>query len=159
MKKLSNKKRIFIITLILFTISLLSTIVLYLTVNKDKVDYKKIECVVSKVTKTKIYNKKNRRIRYNYSVIVLYKNKSYKLINVYDSNIHNYNEGAIVEAYLNNNKLYANEAGVKTSTATAKLYFVFLFVTIGMFVICLITGTNYKKEKNIDIQIKNQLKN
>ncbi|MBE6159872.1 MAG: hypothetical protein E7157_02370 [Lactobacillales bacterium] len=159
MKKLNHRKRIFIITLILCVFSLLSTIVLYMIINNTKVNYKKIECIVSNVTIKRNYGKTNRGNRYDYIVTVLYNNKKYKLNNVYDSNINKYDEGVLVKAYLSKDQLYANEEGVKTSSSISNLYFVFLFVTIGMFIVCLVIGTNYKKEKNIDIQIKNQLKN
>jgi len=145
------KKRIFLISLIIFIISLLITIFLFITMNNQKLDYDIVKCTVTDVTKKKNYGTGNKGNRYNYIITVLYNNKNYELLNVYDSAIYKYSEGATVNVYLSNGKLYANETGVRTSSNIATAYFILLYITMGMSIPCLITWIYYKKEKNKEI--------
>lgn len=151
MTKLKNKKRIFIITLVVFIITLLTTVSLYIGVNNGEINYEKVQCVVSEVTKKSNYG--NKANKYDYVIKVSYNGKNYELINTYDSSVYKYYDGAVVEAYLSNGKLYANEAGVRTSSPLATAYFVFLYITMGMFIVCLTTGIYYKKARDMENNI------
>jgi len=119
--------------------------------NNQKLDYDIVKCTVTDVTKKKNYGTGNKGNRYNYIITVLYNNKNYELLNVYDSAIYKYSEGATVNVYLSNGKLYANETGVRTSSNIATAYFILLYITMGMSIPCLITWIYYKKEKNKEI--------
>lgn len=145
LNKQNNK---LIIILVLFILSLLTTIVLYGKMDNAKFDYEKVKCVVTNVTKKRIYRNRNKTGRYRYIITVAYKEKEYKLKNTYDSSIFQYQKGALVDVYLSNGNLYANEAGVRTSTPVAILYFIFLFATMGIFFIFVVTWDRYRKAKN-----------
>ena len=88
-------------------------------------------------------------VRYDTIIKVSYNGKIYELLNDYDD-AYRYNESTIIKAYLSEDKLYANEAGVKSDTGIATAYFVLLFITMGLFAVFITAWIYYKKEKNIN---------
>lgn len=127
MKKLNYKKisRVFVI---LFTICIIGTIITYIMVKNQKITYEEVECVVTKVEqKRNFWNKVNKK---RYVITVSYSGREYELENTYHSQSSMYGVGVEISAYIKNDKLYANKAGVKTSTIIAKIYFAFLFSSI-----------------------------
>ena len=59
-----------------------------------------------------------------------YEGREYELQNVYNS--YSYMPGRVTTAYLHDGKLYANVAGITSTTPVATVYFVFLFASVGM---------------------------
>ena len=59
-----------------------------------------------------------------------------------------YPEGKTVTAYLANDKLYANEEGVKTATPVAIVYFVCLFGSFGLLMAAaMVTSKNAQNKR------------
>ena len=65
-----------------------------------------------------------------------------------DHGLSGYYKGKDVKALLSNDKLYANEEGIKSTSPTAIVYFIFLFGTFGMLMLsATYTSKMKKKEK------------
>lgn len=124
-----------------FAVCLIATVVMWFVVDAQGIEYEEVEVrVLSAETK----HIGTRRI--SYEVMVKYNGETYKLENVY--NTYQYPEGATVKAYLaNNGRLFANVAGVSTSTPLAKVYFVCLFGSFGLLFVAAIYSGKVKQEK------------
>lgn len=111
-------------------VCLIATVVLWFVVNAQKIEYEEVEVRVLSAELERYYN--GVRFTYRNKVMVDYKGETYKL-----ENSHNlYPQGGVIKAYLaNNDRLFANIEGIKTSTLIAKVYFVCLYVCFGMLVV------------------------
>lgn len=108
---------------------LAATVGLWFAVNGEKVEYTEVEATV--VRADTYYRKIAGTKRAVYEVTVRYNGATYELENVYGT--AGYISGRNITAYEANGHLYANVAGVKTSTPLSTVYFVFLFGTFGLF--------------------------
>lgn len=120
-----------------FVVSLVLTVVLYIRMGNQNLEYEEVEVqVVNTYTE-------NYRVRGQYSsstttkyvVEVWYGGDIYELGNVHG--LAGYSEGRTVKAYLSNGKLYANVEGVNTSTPLAYAYFGFLFASFILLIVFL----------------------
>ncbi len=140
-ENLLKKKKMFIISIIVFVICLAITVFLFIKVNMTEIsDYKKVNCVVTKVDSYFV----KKQIRYK--VYATYEEKEYEICNIKNDS-YKYSKGSKVEVYLYQENLYANYDGIKTSTPVAKIYFVFLFLTFGCLILPITFGIIYNKEK------------
>lgn len=119
-------------------ICLICTVGLWFMMNKAELSYEEVSAVVTKAESKQTIDK-----TVIYEVEVLYDGEAYDLQNVYG--LAGYYEGAKVQAFLSNGQLYANVAGVKTSTSIATVYFTFLF---GTYVMVMISAIYMSKVKN-----------
>ena len=69
-----------------------------------------------------------------YEIVVRYEGKDYDLINAHNS--YSYKEGSTVTVLMSNNKMYANEEGIRTSSYVGTAYFLGL---IGSFILFMVT--------------------
>ncbi len=111
-------------------------------IDAQEIEYEEVEVrVLSWVTK---HHRGPQLV--SYEVMVEYNGETYKLENVY--NTYQYPQGATVKAYLaNNGRLFANIAGVSTSTPLAKIYFGCLYGSFGLLFVAAIYSTKVKQEK------------
>jgi cytochrome c biogenesis factor len=138
--KIETKKSLSIkgiVSLILLIIG----VVLYILVSSEifMSDYKIVTVTVQNVEshfgKFKFLDK----------VEVSYQDKEYKLINIY--NTYMYREGSHVEAFYANEKMYANEAGIRTDHLIYDSYMVVLLLFVISLVVFLTARSNYKKQQ------------
>ncbi len=119
-----------------FAVCLVVTVVLNLRVGAQSLEYEEVEAKVISAQTKRVVNRKTGNSTEFYKVKVYYDGKTLDLENVY--NTYQYPKGKMVKAYLSNGRLFANEAGVKTSTPLATVYFVFLFGTVGLFIMAVV---------------------
>lgn len=144
MKKIKVRE-IFLLTLILFIISLIITIWLYIKMNNQDINYEIVSCQVEKIEKKRTRIGKYRNL--DLIIMVSYNDNIYTLQNDYDESWLYY-KGNTINAYLSNNKLYANEAGIRADTKIATIYFTFIYITLFFFTNSLIAWCYYKKSRN-----------
>lgn len=123
------KKQV-IILWIIFVVCLATTIGLWFAMNNSNPEFEEVKVTVVSAETTQVVNKNTGSRTTFYDVKVRYNGEVYDLGNAHS--VYEYPEGKTVKAYLSNGKLYADEAGVKTSTPVATIYFVFLFGTFGL---------------------------
>ena len=123
------KKKIIILWSI-FAICLVITIALWFAMNKQEISYEEVQVTVLSAKTEEIVNRKTGSRTTFYKVKVRYNGEEYDLENAH--NTYMYPQGKTVKAYLSNNRIFADEAGVKTSTPLAITYFTFLLVTFVM---------------------------
>ena len=121
---------------ILTIIFIVGTVYFRIEMDNAELDYTEVQAmVVSSETVTKTV-----RSRYStstikeYEIVVRYEGKDYDLINAHDS--YSYREGSIVKVLMANNKMYANEEGIRTTSYVGTAYFVGL---IGSFILFMVT--------------------
>lgn len=118
--------------MILLTIVVIcATVGLWFAVNGAKIEYTEVNATILSSKTVKVKSKKG-TVREKYEVMATYDGDTYPLENVYNS--YSYRPGASVTAYYAKGHLYANTAGVKTSTPLAKVYFVGLFASIALLI-------------------------
>ena len=139
-----NKKRI-IILWFGSIFSIVITVFLWFCMNAVKPEYEKVEAVVLSSKVEQVVNRKTKTRTNIYRVQVEYKCKSYNLGNVHSAS--GYYKGRRVQAYLYQEKLYANIEGVKTSTPVAYLYFTFLFGSFALFFITVCQTSQYSQSQ------------
>lgn len=111
-----------------FAVCLIATVVMWFAVNKQEIEYEEVEVRVLSAVYARKYFSRHR----SYVVTVEYNGGTYKLENAYNS----YPQGATVKGYLaDNGRLFANIAGVSTSTPLAKVYFVCLYGSFGLLLV------------------------
>ena len=137
---MSTKKKAILLWCV-FAICLIFTVVMWFAMDAQEIEYEEVEVrVLSAVTK----HHRGARFASYYEVMVEYNGESYELENVYNI----YPQGATVKGYLaNNGRLFANVAGVSTSTPLAKGYFVCLFVSYGLLIAAAMYSGKAKQEK------------
>lgn len=111
-------------------ICLICTVVFWFLMNKTEVKYEEVTVVVTDATSREVVNKSTGSRTTFYEVKVRYEGGEYELQNVHG--LAGYTKGRSVKALLSNEKLYANEEGIKSTSPMAVVYFVFLFGTFGM---------------------------
>ncbi len=125
---------------------LILTIVFWFFMNKVEIEYEEVRAVVTDTSTKEVVNKKTHNRTTFYEVKVEYEGKEYELQNVHG--LSGYYKGKDVKALLSNDKLYANEEGIKSTSPTAIVYFIFLFGTFGMLMLsATYTSKMKKKEK------------
>lgn len=122
---------------------LILTIVFWILTNNTKVKYEEVTAVVTSTSSKVVVNRKTNHRTTFYEVKVSYNGKEYKLQNVHG--LSGYYKGKSVKALLSNNKLYANEEGIRSTSPIAIIYFIFLF---GTFVMIIASATYMSKEKS-----------
>lgn len=125
------KKRI-IILWIIFAICLVTTVALWFAMNKAELSYEEVQVKVISAQTEEVVNRKTGSRTKFYKVKVEYNGEEYDLENAHSTSV--YPQGRTVKAYLANNRLFADEDGVKTSTPVATVYFIFLFATFGLLI-------------------------
>ncbi len=138
---MSMKKKAILLWCI-FAVCLIFTVVMRFAIDAQEIEYEEVEVrVLSAVTK---HHRGAQLV--SYEVMVEYNGETYKLENVY--NTYQYPQGATVKAYLaNNGRLFANIAGVSTSTPLAKIYFGCLYGSFGLLFVAAIYSAKVKQEK------------
>lgn len=126
------KKKV-IILWIAFVVCIVATVALWFGMRNAKPEFEEVEAVVLGTKTEQVINKNTGNRTNFYKVEVEYDGKEYNLENVHS--LVGYTEGRKVKAYLYDDKLYANEEGVQTSTPIATIYFIFLFGTFGLLMI------------------------
>lgn len=122
------------------------TIVFWFLMNKVEIEYEEVRAIVTDTSTKEVVNKKTHNRTTFYEVKVEYEGEEYELQNVHG--LSGYYKGKDVKALLSNDKLYANEEGIKSTSPTATFYFVFLFGTFGMLMLsATYTSKMKKKEK------------
>lgn len=128
-----NMKKKALILWGVFVLCLVATIALWFAMNNSELEFEEVKVIVESAKTEQIRNRKTGSTTTFYKIKVRYNGESYDLENAH--NTYMYPEGKEVKAYLANNRLFANEEGVKTSTPIAIVYFVFLFGTFGMLIV------------------------
>lgn len=123
-------------------------VVFWFLMNNSNPEYKEVKAIVLSSEKTEYINRKTNSKTYKYDVKVEYTGKTYDLENAHD--VYSYPEGKEVTAYLANEKLYANVEGVKTNTTVAKIYFVFLFGSLGLLIYAPSYTAKLKQYKKVE---------
>lgn len=125
---------------LLTLLCLIVTVALWFAVNGSNPELTEVKAkVISSKEVVTRYN--NSRIT-KYKVELEYEGETYELINAH--NAYSYAPGKEVTVFLSNGKLYADEAGVKSSSPLGIAYFVFLFGTIIMLAVWLTYRSKYK---------------
>ncbi len=121
------------------------TVVFRIQSDHQELSYEEVKAIVA-TSEMKEYRSGGKTVRKPY-VTVTYAGETYELKNIYDS--YSYRPGATVTVYKSGNKLYANEAGVRTSTPVFYAYFVFLLASFVLFIsfLCSIPKMVKKKEQ------------
>lgn len=129
-----------VISSIITAVCIAAAVILWFAVNNVGVEYTQVKASVvsSEERVRRVYGKTQRY----YEVVVEYEGREYDLQNVYSSS--SYIPGWETTVYLHDNKLYANVAGITSTTPVATVYFVFLFASVGMLVV---TGTLFSKAR------------
>ena len=136
-----NKKSVLLS--ILTVLCLAATVTLWFAMNNDNPEYEEVTAKV--VSSESGYRKIAGSRQAYYDVEVEYLGKTYDLKNVYGS--ASYVPGREVTVYSARGNLYANEAGVKSTTPVATVYFIFLFGTI-ILLIYTLTYMSRQRQKN-----------
>lgn len=124
-----------------------AAVVLWFAVNDANVEVTEAEAVVlSAETRYKKFKGATTQRYEVHDVKVEYNGEPYDLKNVHNS--YSYKVGDSITVYLSNGNLYANLEGIKTSTFTAKVYYVFLFGSFAMIFITAASFSRAKKEGN-----------
>ena len=93
-----------------------------------------------------------------YEVVVRYNGKDYDLKNAHSA--ASYRKGSTVTVYFAGGKMYADEAGVRSSTAEGIAYSVSIFATFGMFILSMVflaqEGQKKQRAKNPPPQVKEE---
>lgn len=129
-----------------FALCLIATIVMRFAVDAQKIEYEEVEVRVLSAATKRYRSHITGMSNYFYEVMVEYNGETYELENVY--NTYQYPQGAKVRAYLaNDGRLFANIAGVHSSTPPATVYFVCLFVSFGMLFVSAVYSAKAKQEQ------------
>ena len=127
-------------------VCLILTVVFWFLMNNQDVSYKEVMATVTDTSSREVVNKKTHNKTTFYKVMVKYEGKEYELHNVHS--LVGYYKGKSVKALLSNNKLYANEEGVKTATPVAIVYFVCLFGSFGLLMAAaMVTSKNAQNKR------------
>ena len=124
-------KRKVMLMWILFVVCVITTLVMRYFLERQDVEFEEVTVTVVSAEKKELENrKKNTTLTIN-DVKVEYEGEEYALKNAYD--VYMYPTGKEVTAYLSHGKLYANIAGVESSTLLYYVYFAFLIASFIMF--------------------------
>ena len=121
------------------------TVIFWFLMNNQNISYEEVMATVTNTSSREVVNKKTHNKTTFNTVMVKYEGKEYELHNVHT--LTGYYKGKSVKALLSNNKLYANEEGIKSTSMVAIIYFIFLFGTFGMLMLSATYTSKTKKER------------
>lgn len=121
------------------------TVIFWFLMNNQDINYEEVMATVTDTSSREVVNKKTHNKTTFYTVMVKYEGKEYELHNVHS--LVGYYKGKSVKALLSNNKLYANEEGIKSTSMVAIIYFIFLFGTFGMLMLSATYTSKVKQKK------------
>ena len=124
-------KRKVMLMWILFMVCVITTLVLRYFLERQDVEFEEVTVTVVSAEKKELENRKTNTTLTINDVKVEYEGEEYALKNAYD--VYMYPTGKEVTAYLSHGKLYANIAGVESSTLLYYVYFAFLIASFIMF--------------------------
>ncbi len=124
-------KRKVMLMWILFVVCVITTLVLRYFLERQDVEFEEVTVTVVSAEKKELENRKTNTTLTINDVKVEYEGEEYALKNAYD--VYMYPTGKEVTAYLSHGKLYANIAGVESSTLLYYVYFAFLIASFIMF--------------------------
>lgn len=133
-------------------VCLILTVVFWFLMNHTEIQYEEVTAIVTDTSSKAVVNKKTGSRTTFYEVKVRYEGKEYDLHNVHS--LSGYYKGKSVKALLSNEKLYANVEGIKSTTPTAIIYFVFLFGTFAMLILSATYTSKAKKTKEEAVESK-----
>ncbi len=116
---------------ILFVVCVITTLVLRYFLERQDVEFEEVTVTVVSAEKKELENRKTNTTLTINDVKVEYEGEEYALKNAYD--VYMYPTGKEVTAYLSHGKLYANIAGVESSTLLYYVYLAFLIASFIMF--------------------------
>ena len=115
----------------LFVVCVITTLVLRYFLERQDVEFEEVTVTVVSAEKKELENRKTNTTLTINDVKVEYEGEEYALKNAYD--VYMYPTGKEVTAYLSHGKLYANIAGVESSTLLYYVYLAFLIASFIMF--------------------------
>ncbi len=121
------------------------TVIFWFLMNNQNISYEEVMATVTNTSSREVVNKKTHNKTTFNTVMVKYEGKEYELHNVHT--LTGYYKGKSVKALLSNNKLYANEEGIKSTSMVAIIYFIFLFGTFGMLMLSATYTSKLKQKK------------
>ena len=124
-------KRKVMLMWILFVVCVITTLVMRYFLERQDVEFEEVTVTVVSAEKKELENRKTNTTLTINDVKVEYEGEEYALKNAYD--VYMYPTGKEVTAYLSHGKLYANIAGVESSTLLYYAYFAFLIASFIMF--------------------------
>ena len=124
-------KRKVMLMWILFVVCVITTLVLRYFLERQDVEFEEVTVSVVSAEKKELENRKTNTTLTINDVKVEYEGEEYALKNAYD--VYMYPTGKEVTAYLSHGKLYANIAGVESSTLLYYVYLAFLIASFIMF--------------------------
>lgn len=116
---------------ILFVVCVITTLVMRYFLERQDVEFEEVTVTVVSAEKKELENRKTNTTLTINDVKVEYEGEEYALKNAYD--VYMYPTGKEVTAYLSHGKLYANIAGVESSTLLYYVYLAFLIASFIMF--------------------------
>ncbi len=122
-------KRKVMLMWILFVVCVITTLVMRYFLERQDVEFEEVTVTVVSAEKKELENRKTNTTLTINDVKVEYEGEEYALKNAYD--VYMYPTGK--EAYLSHGKLYANIAGVESSTLLYYVYLAFLIASFIMF--------------------------
>lgn len=149
-KKLNLGVILWVATAVCFVL----TVVFWFLSRNVEVSYDEVTAVVVSASTTEVVNKNTGNRTPFYSVKVRYEGKEYDLENVHG--LAGYTEGRSVKALLANDRLYANEEGIKSTTPVSIAYFVFLFGTFGLLMAAALYSSKQKEKKQLAQKASNK---
>ena len=124
-------KRKVMLMWILFVVCVITTLVLRYFLERQDVEFEEVTVTVVSAEKKELENRKTNTTLTINDVKVEYEGEEYALKNAYD--VYMYPTGKEVTAYMSHGKLYANIAGVESSTLLYYVYLAFLIASFIMF--------------------------
>lgn len=124
-------KRKVMLMWILFVVCVITTLVMRYFLERQDVEFEEVTVTVVSAKKKELENRKTNTTLTINDVKVEYEGEEYALKNAYD--VYMYPTGKEVTAYLSHGKLYANIAGVESSTLLYYVYLAFLIASFIMF--------------------------
>ena len=112
-------------------VCVITTLVLRYFLERQDVEFEEVTVTVVSAEKKELENRKTNTTLTINDVKVEYEGEEYALKNAYD--VYMYPTGKEVTAYLSHGKLYANIAGVESSTLLYYVYLAFLIASFIMF--------------------------
>ena len=121
---------------ILTIIFIVATVYFRIEMDNADLEYTEVKALVvsSETIKKTVKSGYSTSTITEYEIVVRYEGKDYDLINAHNS--YSYKEGSTVTVLMSNNKMYANEEGIRTSSYVGTAYFVGL---IGSFILFMVT--------------------
>ena len=136
-------KRKVMLMWILFVVCVITTLVMRYFLERQDVEFEEVTVTVVSAEKKELENRKTNTTLTINDVKVEYEGEEYALKNAYD--VYMYPTGKEVTAYLSHGKLYANIAGVESSTLLYYVYFAFLIASLIMFGVAINESTQARR--------------